>query len=78
MALPAHLRKSSPGTAGRNIKRDINIWTLRANGLTLDALGRQFGLSRERVGQIVRKDERRRARNERIRAKWDGVFTSSP
>jgi hypothetical protein len=78
MALPAYLRKSGPGTTDRNIERDIKICALRANGLTFDAVGRKFGLSGERVRLIVRKDERRKARNERIRAKWDGVFTSSP
>jgi hypothetical protein len=77
MALPPRLRKSGPGTAGRNIERDRAICALQANGLTFTALGLKFGLSRERVSKIVRDDKRRRARNQRIRAKFDGVFTGT-
>jgi DNA-directed RNA polymerase sigma subunit (sigma70/sigma32) len=63
--------------ADRNIERDRKICTLRANGLTFDALARRFGLSRERVRVIVRQNEQWRARNARVRAKFDGVFTSN-
>jgi hypothetical protein len=74
MGLPAHLRKSGPGTAGRNIDRNTSICARRAQGLTFNALAKEFGLSRERIRLIVRHEERRVQRNERIRAKWKGVF----
>jgi DNA-directed RNA polymerase sigma subunit (sigma70/sigma32) len=70
-------RKSGQEVADRNIERDGKICALRANGLTFDALARKFGLSRERVRVIVRQNEQRRVRNARVRAKFDGVFTSN-
>jgi DNA-directed RNA polymerase sigma subunit (sigma70/sigma32) len=70
-------QKSDQEVADRNIDRDHRICALRANGLTFDALARKFGLSRERVRVIVRQNEARRARNARVRAKFDGIFTSN-
>jgi Mor family transcriptional regulator len=69
-------QKSDQEAADRNMERDSKIFALRANGLTFEALARRFGLSRERVRVIVRQNEQRRARNARVRAKFDGVFTS--
>jgi DNA-directed RNA polymerase sigma subunit (sigma70/sigma32) len=51
--LPAHLRKTGPGTAGRNVERDKKICALKATGLSNEAVGKQFGLSRERVRNIL-------------------------
>jgi len=62
-------------TTDQKAERDIKIVALRANGLTFDVLASKFNLSRERVRLIVRREEQRRARNRRIHAKWDGVFT---
>jgi len=69
-------RTRSREAADRNMERDSKIFALRANGLTFEALARRFGLSRERVRVIVRQNEQRRARNARVRAKFDGIFTS--
>jgi len=76
MALPVELRKTGPGTAGRNVHRDARICARRAEGLTLDAIAKEFGLSRERIRSIVWHEQRRAERNERIRAKWQGVFAN--
>jgi DNA-directed RNA polymerase sigma subunit (sigma70/sigma32) len=51
--LPAHLRKHGPGTGGRNVERDKKICALKATGLSNEAVGEQFGLSRERVRNIL-------------------------
>jgi hypothetical protein len=40
-------------------------------------LAGKFGLSRERERVIVRQNDQRRARNARVRAKFDGVFTGN-
>jgi DNA-directed RNA polymerase sigma subunit (sigma70/sigma32) len=77
MSLLPHLQKSYQEVADRNIERDRKICALRANGLTFDALAGKFGLSRERVRVIVRQNDQRRARNARVRAKFDGVFTGN-
>lgn len=66
MTLPAHLRKSGPGTAGRHVKRDKAICARRAEGIALDKIGIEFGLSRERVRQIVEYEKRRAARYNRL------------
>jgi DNA-directed RNA polymerase sigma subunit (sigma70/sigma32) len=68
-------QKSEQEVADRYIERDHRICALRTHGLTFDALARRFGLSRERVRVIVRQNEQQRARNARVRAKFDGVFT---
>jgi hypothetical protein len=49
MALRAHPRKLGPATAGRNTERDVKICAARWRGLSFDALGHEFGLSRERL-----------------------------
>ena len=51
--LPAHLRKSGPGTGGRNVERDKQISAPKATGLSNEAVGKQFGLSRERVRLVL-------------------------
>jgi hypothetical protein len=66
MALPAHLRKSGPGTGGRNVERDAKICARRDGGLTYEAVGREFGLSRESVRQIVERRTRRLKQYERL------------
>ena len=53
MVLPAHLREHGPGTGGRLVERDTTICARRAAGLTLDAIGREFKLSRETIRLIV-------------------------
>ena len=70
MSLPAHLRKTGPGTAGRNEKRDAQICTLAAQGLSYAAIGRKVGRSGERIRLIVREATGKADRNARIRAKW--------
>jgi hypothetical protein len=52
-ALPVHLRKSGPGTGGRNWERDKKICTLKAPGLSNEAIGEQFNLSGERVRLVL-------------------------
>jgi DNA-binding CsgD family transcriptional regulator len=51
--LPAHLRKSGPGTGGRNVERDKKICALKATGLSNKAIGNQFNLSRETVRHVL-------------------------
>jgi DNA-directed RNA polymerase sigma subunit (sigma70/sigma32) len=52
--LPAHLRKSGPGTGGRNVERDKKICALKTTtGLSNEAVGKRFGLSRERVRHVL-------------------------
>jgi hypothetical protein len=53
MSPPSHIRKHDPGTAGRNEVRDTQICDLAAIGMTNAAIGKEFGLSKERVRQIV-------------------------
>jgi ribosomal protein L15E len=76
MPLLPPLQKSDQKVADCNIERGRMLCALRANGLTFDAIARRFGLSRERARVIVRQNEQRRARKARVRAKFDGVFTS--
>lgn len=59
--LPAHLRKSGPGTGGRNVERDKTICALKATGLSNDAIGKRFNLSRERIRHVL------------LQAKWDAA-----
>jgi transposase len=56
--LPAHLRTHGPGTGGRNVERDRKICALKATGLTNEAIGKQFGISRERVRNVLDAAER--------------------
>ncbi len=51
--LPAHLRKSGPGTGGRNVERNKKICALKATGLSNEAVGKQFNLSRETVRYVL-------------------------
>jgi hypothetical protein len=55
---PAHLRKSGPGTGGRNVDRDARICALKATGASNEAIGTQFNLSGERVRQVLWHAER--------------------
>ncbi len=55
-------------------ERNKKIAVRRAEGLSFEDIGKEIGLSRERVRQIVVKSERDTARNARLRAKWAGVF----
>jgi hypothetical protein len=57
--LPAHLRKSGPGTGGRNVARDTEICALKANtNMSNDEIGKKYNMSRERVRQILFTGER--------------------
>jgi hypothetical protein len=60
--LPAHLRKSGPGTGGRNVERDKKICALKATtGFSNETVGKRFGLSRETVRHVL-DDADRKAR----------------
>jgi len=76
--VPAHLRKHGPGTAGRNKVRNAEICAKYARGgISFEALGELYKLSREQARLIVRRAERDSERNKAIRAKWRGVFAST-
>lgn len=68
MTMPAHDRKSGPGTAGRNVERDAKICARRNSvpKVSFDDLGLKFGLSRETVRLIVRRHDRLVKRAERL------------
>jgi sigma-70-like protein len=58
-SLPAHLRKTGPGTGGRNVARDAEIVALKATTkMSNDAIGEKYNMSRERVRQILNTAER--------------------
>jgi hypothetical protein len=38
-----------------NIERNLNILASRLDGLTLDAIGKEYGVTRERIRQIIKK-----------------------
>jgi hypothetical protein len=61
----------------RRETRDARILARRAEGVSFEDIGQEFALSRERARQIVGTAGRKAARNARIRAKWDGVFTNA-
>jgi hypothetical protein len=67
-SLPADLRKSGPGTGGRNWDRDLAICAdKKETGATNTALGKKYGLSREMIRHIIIAG----ARNERTgRTRW--------
>jgi hypothetical protein len=56
--LPVHLRTHGPGTGGRNVERDKQICALKATGLSNEEVGKHFGLSRERVRNVLDTAER--------------------
>lgn len=48
--IPVHLRKSGPGSGGRNWDRDKEILALKAaTGMSNQAIGKKYKLSRERI-----------------------------
>ena len=56
---PAHLRKSGPGTGGRNVARDAEIVALKGTTkMSNEAIGEKYDMSRERVRQILYTAER--------------------
>jgi hypothetical protein len=58
-SIPAHLRKSGPGTGGRKWDRDQEIYALKAStGMSNEAIGEKYNLSGERVAQVLRAAER--------------------
>jgi hypothetical protein len=66
--LPAHLRKSGPGTGGRNWDRDLEICAVKkATGATNTALGKKYNLSRESIRHIIWIGERNAAAG---RTRW--------
>ena len=56
--LPAHLRKSGPGTGGRNVERDKEICALKATGLSNVVIGKRYNLSRETIRGVLFRAER--------------------
>ena len=58
---PAHLRKSGPGTGGRNVERDKEICALKASGMSNEAIGKRYNISGERVRLVL------------LHAKWDAA-----
>jgi hypothetical protein len=52
-SIPAHLRKSGPGTGGHNWDRDKEICALKATGMSNDAIGKKYKISGERVRQLL-------------------------
>ena len=70
-SLPAHLRKSGPGTGGRNWDRDLGICAeKKETGATNVALGKNYSLSPEMTRCIIDTG----ARNERAgRTRWMSV-----
>jgi hypothetical protein len=70
-SLPAHLRKSGPGTGGRNWDRDLMICVEKEEtGATNIALGKKYRLSREMIRRII-DDGKRNERDGRTR--WMSV-----
>ena len=60
-SIPAHLRRSGPGTGGRNWDRDLAICAEKiATGATNVELGKKWGLSRETIRIILITAERNR------------------
>jgi hypothetical protein len=58
-SLPAHLRKTGPGTGGRNWDRDAEICALKARtNMDNKAIGKKYNMSGERVRQILMTGER--------------------
>jgi hypothetical protein len=51
-----------------NAERNATMCAAKANGSSYRKIGRTFGVSGERVRQIVIREERRKASNARIRA----------
>jgi hypothetical protein len=56
--------KLPPAKPTPSIGRDLEICRLREAGLTLDAIGRLFGISRTRVAGIIKKAAKIRRRHE--------------
>jgi len=77
MGLPAHLRKTGPGTGGRLVERDTKICARRSEGLTLEEIGREFALSRETIRQVVRRGPRGPEYFEQRRANFRRAFANS-
>ena len=44
---------------GEKAERNKKIYQMRQEGATLEAIGRKFGIGKERVRQIYLKEERR-------------------
>ena len=66
-SIPVHLRKSGPGTGGRNWDRDKEICALKATGISNDAIGKRYNLSRERIRQVLQDAEFNKAAG---RTRW--------
>jgi DNA-directed RNA polymerase sigma subunit (sigma70/sigma32) len=50
-----------------NAERDLAIWReRREHGTTFGAMGQKYGITRERVRQVVGREDRRAARQARI------------
>jgi transposase len=70
-SIPVHLRKSGPGTGGRNWDRDKEICALKAaTGMSNDAIGKKFNVSRETIRHVLNQAERDAAAG---RTRWMSV-----
>ena len=57
-SLPVRLRKTGPGTGGRNWDRDLAICALKARtNMSNEEIGKKYKMSAERVRQIPGKGE---------------------
>lgn len=51
---PVHLRKSGPGTGGRNWERDKEICAVKATtGMSNEAIGKKYNVSRETIRHVL-------------------------
>jgi hypothetical protein len=57
--IPGHLRKSGPGTGGRNWDRDKEICALKAaTSMSNDAMGKKLNVSRETIRHVLDRGKR--------------------
>jgi len=67
-SIPVHLRKSGPGTGGRNWDRDKEICALKAaTGMSNEAIGKKYNVSRETIRHVLDQGKRNAAAG---RARW--------
>ena len=70
-SIPVHLRKSGPGTGGRNWDRDKEICALKAaTGMSNEAIGKMYKLSRETIRHVLNQGKRDAAAG---RTRWMSV-----
>jgi transposase len=70
-SIPVHLRKSGPGTGGRNWDRDKEICALKAaTGMSNDDIGKKYNVSRETIRHVLDQAKRDAAAG---RTRWMSV-----